>query len=87
MKQHFMNYKTASAGVNEGKGDFEMSVTGVFRKCLEQQVFTGVRIQKCEDEGGSLLNSKKEFSHPNMYRQCSNSGDIKPESTQPSLFG
>ena len=91
MKQHFMNYKTASedklpalpeenerdpkswmwehvremhdgvVGVNEGKGDFEMSVTGVFRKCLERQVFEGVRIQKCEDEGGSLLNSKKEF--------------------------
>ena len=48
-------------GVNEGMGDFEMSVTGVFRKCLERQVFEGVRIQKCEDEGGSLLNSKKEF--------------------------
>ena len=41
--------------------DFEMSVTGVFRKCLERQVFEGVRIQKCEDEGGSLLNSKKEY--------------------------
>ena len=61
MWEHVRDIHGGAVGADEGRNDFRMSVTGVFKKCLERQVFEGVRIQKCEDEGGVLLNSKKEY--------------------------
>ena len=51
-------------GVVGGMGDFNMKVTGKFRKCLERQVSEGIQITMCENEGGTLLNSKNEYFTP-----------------------
>ena len=41
--------------------DYEFSVTGIFKKCLDRQVDEGFRISKCEAEEGVVLNSKNEW--------------------------
>ena len=64
MWEHTRNVHDGEVGENNGMNDYRMKVTGKFRKCLERQVNEGVRIQKCEDKGGTLLNSKKEYFTP-----------------------
>ena len=51
-------------GDNEGMSDYNVMVTGKFRKCLERQVTEGLLIDKCEKSGGKLLNSKNEYFTP-----------------------
>ena len=51
-------------GDNEGMSDYNVRVTGKFRKCLERQVTEGLLIEKCEKSGGKLLNSKNEYFTP-----------------------
>ena len=47
-----------------GMVDFKMKETGKFRKCLERQVSEWIQITMCENEGGTLLNSKNEYFTP-----------------------
>ena len=46
--------------------DYKFEVTGVFKKCLDRQVDEGLRITRCEAEGGTILNSKNEFFTPKI---------------------
>ena len=43
-------------GDNEGMSDYNVMVTGKFRKCLERQVTEGLLIDKGEKSGGKFLN-------------------------------
>ena len=43
-----------------------VEVTGVFKKCLDRQVDEGLRMTKCEAEGGQMLNSKNEYYTPKI---------------------
>ena len=51
-------------GDNEGMSDYNVMVTGKFRKCLERQVTEVLFIDKCEKSEGKLLNSKNEYFTP-----------------------
>ena len=51
-------------GDNERVSDYNVRVTGTFRKCLERQVTEGLLIEMCEKSGGKLLNSKNEYFTP-----------------------
>ena len=64
MWEHTRNVHAGVVGENDGINDYRMKVTGKFKKCLERQVMEGVRIQKCENNGETLLNSKNEYFTP-----------------------
>ena len=51
---------------NGDRGDYLFEVTGVFKKCLDRQVDEGLRMTKCEAEGGQMLNSKNEYYTPKI---------------------
>ena len=43
--------------------DFNVNVTGQFKRCLERQVNEDIRMQPCEAEGGTVL-SRNEYYTP-----------------------
>ena len=64
MWEHTRDVHGGVVGDNEGMSDYNVKVTGKFRKCLERQVTEGLLIEKCEKSGGKLLNSKNEYFTP-----------------------
>ena len=64
MWEHTRDVHGGFVGESEGMCDFDMKVTGKFRKCLERQVTEGILIEMCEKGGGKLLNSKNEYFTP-----------------------
>ena len=66
MWEHSRDCHGGLLGQRGGIGDYQFSVTGVFRKCLDRQVDEGLRILQCENEGGVVLNSKNEWFTPKV---------------------
>ena len=64
MWEHVREHHSGEVGDDEGKGDFEIKVAGVFKKCLQRQVDEDCRMQEFEGGGGVLLNSKNEYYTP-----------------------
>jgi hypothetical protein len=50
----------------EGMADYNFKVTGAFKKCLDRQIDEGLRINECELDVGTILNSKNEFFAPKI---------------------
>ena len=68
MWEHTRGSHGGVMGENGGIGDYKMSVTGTFAKCLYRQIDEDIRIQRYEAEGGHLLNSKHEWFTPKSVR-------------------
>ena len=51
-------------GADRGLRDYQFTVTGAFKKCLDRQVEEGFRISQCEAENGVVLNLKNEWFTP-----------------------
>ena len=66
MWEHSRDYHSGVLGQDGGKSDYNFSVSGVFRKCLDRQVDEGFRIVQCETETGVVLNSKNEWFTPRI---------------------
>ena len=66
MWEHSRDCHGGQVGERGGIADYKFKVTGVFRKCLDRQIDEGLRISKCEAQGGVLLNSKIEFFTPKI---------------------
>ena len=64
MWEHVRDTHGGVVGENNGFNDFEMKVTGRFRKCLDRQVDEDLRMQEFEGGGGVMLNSKCEYYTP-----------------------
>ena len=58
MWEHTRDCHDGVVGQNNGMEDYEVKVTGRFRKCLLRQVDEDIRMQECESGGGKLLNSR-----------------------------
>ena len=63
MWDHVRDHHEGVLGEDIGMGDFNVRVTGQFRKCLYRQVDEDIRMQMCEAEGGTVL-SKNEWYTP-----------------------
>ena len=66
MWEHCRDCHDGDLGEDGGMRDYKFEVTGVFKKCLDRQVDEGLRITRCEAEGGTILNSKNEFFTPKI---------------------
>ena len=64
MWEHVRDVHGGAVGENNGMNDYQMKVTGRFRKCLDRQVDEDLRMQEFEGGGGVLLNSKCEYFTP-----------------------
>ena len=63
MWEHVRDYHDGVVGDSNGMTDFNVKVTGKFKRCLERQVNEDIRMQHCEAEGGSVL-SRNEYYTP-----------------------
>jgi hypothetical protein len=63
MWEHVRDYHDGVLGDSNGMTDFNVKVTGKFKRCLERQVNEDIRMQQCEAEGGSVL-SRNEYYTP-----------------------
>ena len=64
MWEHVRDVHGGVVGENNGMNDYQMNVTGRFRKCLDRQVDEDLRLQEFESGGGVLLNFKCEYFTP-----------------------
>jgi hypothetical protein len=59
MWEHVRNYYDGVVGYSNGVMDFNVKVSGKFKRCLERQVNEDIRRQHCEAEWGSVLSRHK----------------------------
>ena len=63
MWEHVRDHHDGVVRDSNGMTDFNVKVTGKFKRCLERQVNEDIRMQHCEAEGGTVL-SRNEFYTP-----------------------
>ena len=66
MWEHSRDNHGGQVGEREGMFDFEFKVSQNFQRCLQRQVDEGLRMNKKEEEGCVLLNSKNEWFTPKL---------------------
>ena len=66
MWEHTRDCHGGVVGDVDGRTDYKLSVSGIFKKCLDRQIDEGLRMNECEARGENLLNSKNEYFTPKI---------------------